>query len=72
MAAFYEYAFKAGVRLNKIKEQLYREDTISESEVLLFHGAKTIQSSGRLYRGYFGMREIDDYGLKLCKYQGSL
>lgn len=41
MAAFYEYAFKSGVRLNKIKEQLYREDTVSESEVLLFHGAKT-------------------------------
>lgn len=41
MAAFYEYAFKSGVRLNKIKEQLYREDTVSESDVLLFHGAKT-------------------------------
>lgn len=40
-AAFYEYAFKSGIRLNKIKEQLYREDTVSESEVLLFHGAKT-------------------------------
>ena len=39
-AAFYEYAFKSGIRLNKIKEQLYREDTVSESEVLLFHGAK--------------------------------
>lgn len=40
-AAFYEYAFRSGIKLNKIKEQLYREDMISESDVLLFHGAKT-------------------------------
>ncbi len=41
LSAFYSFAFKSGIRLNKIKEQLYREE-ISESEhVLLFHGAKT-------------------------------
>ena len=37
----YEYAFEQGVRLNKIKEQLYREDVIKKGDVLLFHGAKT-------------------------------
>ena len=39
--AFYEYAFQKGIRLNKIKEQFYREDSICSGEVLLFHGAKT-------------------------------
>lgn len=38
--AFYSYAFKKGILLNKIKEQFYRED-LSGREVLLFHGAKT-------------------------------
>lgn len=36
----YEYAFKKRVRLNKIKEQLFREECL-ENHVLLFHGAKT-------------------------------
>lgn len=41
LAAFYDYAYKSGIKLNRIKEQLYREDVVSASEVLLFHGAKT-------------------------------
>ncbi len=41
IASFYEYIFRRGIRLNKIKEQLYREDVADKSEVLLFHGAKT-------------------------------
>jgi len=41
IAAFYEYAFQKGIRLNKIKEQLYIEDLSGGSEVLVFHGAKT-------------------------------
>ena len=36
----YEYAFKKKIRLNKIKEQLFREECL-ENHVLLFHGAKT-------------------------------
>ena len=36
----YEYAFKKRIRLNKIKEQLFREECL-ENHVLLFHGAKT-------------------------------
>lgn len=38
---FYEYTFNKGIRLNKIKEQLYREDLARNTELLLFHGAKT-------------------------------
>lgn len=35
----YEYAYKKKIRLNKIKEQLFREECL-ENHVLLFHGAK--------------------------------
>lgn len=41
IASFYEYTFRRGIRLNLIKEQLYREELAEPSEVLLFHGAKT-------------------------------
>jgi len=41
IASFYEYTFRKGIRLNLIKEQLYKEELISPSEVLLFHGAKS-------------------------------
>lgn len=42
MHEFYEYVFKKGIRLNKIKEQFYREDMVKDNEILLFHGAKTM------------------------------
>ncbi|MBO4579546.1 MAG: DUF3990 domain-containing protein [Clostridiales bacterium] len=38
---FYETVFDKGIRFNKIKEQLYKEELKSPDEVLLFHGAKT-------------------------------
>jgi len=41
LSAFYSMAFKRGIRLNKIKEQLYREDYSDDSCEILFHGAKT-------------------------------
>lgn len=41
ISMFYEYTFNKGIRLNKIKEQLYREDLERNTELLLFHGAKT-------------------------------
>lgn len=41
ISVFYEYTFNKGIRLNKIKEQLYTEEIVDKSEVLLFHGAKT-------------------------------
>lgn len=49
IASFYEYTYKTGIRLNIIKEQLYREDIVDGSHILLFHGAKTcIEGSLRL------------------------
>lgn len=38
--AFYNFAFSKGIRLNKIKEQLFKEDCPTNSTIL-FHGAKT-------------------------------
>lgn len=59
MDAFYSYAFKKGIRLNKIKEQFYREDMIKKNEVLLFHGAKTmIEGSLRIDCN----KRINDFG----------
>lgn len=40
ISLFYEYTYKKGIFLNLIKEQLYREDVVDGSSVLLFHGAK--------------------------------
>lgn len=41
LAAFYSMAFRKGIRLNKIREQLFREDYTDDSHTILFHGAKT-------------------------------
>lgn len=38
--AFYAYAYRRGVRLNKIKAQLYGQVYLSGSQKLLFHGSK--------------------------------
>ena len=35
IASFYEYTFRKGIRLNLIKEQLYREETEPRSVLLL-------------------------------------
>lgn len=40
LAKIYDFAFSQKIRLNKIKEQLYREDCKAD-HVVLFHGAKT-------------------------------
>ena len=37
--AFYNFAFSKGIRLNKIKEQLFKEDC-KRGSIILFHGAK--------------------------------
>ena len=42
LSAFYSMAFRKGIRLNKIKEQLYREEYSHEFHKILFHGAKTV------------------------------
>lgn len=59
MNEFYEYIFKKGIRLNKIKEQFYREDMVKNNEVLLFHGAKT-KIEGELSLGC--NKRINDFG----------
>ena len=58
-AFFYEYTFKKGIRLNKIKEQLYTEDVAHGTDVLLFHGAKTV-IEGRLRLDY--SKKNNDFG----------
>ncbi len=40
LSAFYNFVFGKGIRLNKIKEQLFKEDCGCNSTIL-FHGAKT-------------------------------
>ncbi len=42
LSAFYGMAFRRGIRLNKIKEQLYKEEYSNGSHRVLFHGAKTV------------------------------
>ena len=37
----YRFAYSEGIRLNRIKEQLYSEELNGTNSVLLFHGAKT-------------------------------
>ena len=55
----YEYAFKKRIRLNKIKEQLFREECL-ENHALLFHGAKT-DISGHI--SVEKSRRNNDFGL---------
>ena len=57
--AFYSYVYRKGIRLNRIKEEFYREDMINENEVLLFHGAKTM-IEGELSLGH--NKRINDFG----------
>lgn len=57
--AFYSYVYRKGIRLNRIKEQFYREDMINMNEVLLFHGAKT-KIEGELSLGY--NKKTNDFG----------
>lgn len=59
MDEFYSYTFRKGIRLNKIKEQFYREDMVRDGEVLLFHGAKTmIEGDLKINRN----KRINDFG----------
>lgn len=60
LSSFYEYTFHKGIRLNRIKAQLYREDMLKQSEVLLFHGAKT-QIEGELRLDY--SKRKNDFGV---------
>ena len=56
---FYEMTYKRGIRLNKIKEQFYREELTGGREILLFHGAKTkIEGKIRVDNN----KRINDFG----------
>ena len=57
--AIYEFAFRQGIRLNRIKEQLFREDYANESNIVLFHGAKT-EIQGKMSLDY--SKEENDFG----------
>ncbi len=58
LEAIYDFAFRKNIRLNKIKEQLYREDC-PEGHVILFHGAKSgIEGPLSLDRA----RKTNDFG----------
>lgn len=46
LAAFYGMAFRKKIRLNRIREQLFREDYSDNFHVVLFHGAKTCLEGG--------------------------
>ena len=59
LGAFYSYAYRKGIRLNRIKEQFFREDMINGDEILLFHGAK-IMIDGELSLGH--NKKINDCG----------
>ncbi len=41
LASFYDAAFKKGVRINAVKEQLHREQLEGRGQIALFHGAKS-------------------------------
>lgn len=56
---FYRYTYRKGIRLNKIKEQFYREDMVDKDEKLLFHGAKT-EIKGPISIGC--NKRINDFG----------
>lgn len=59
ISEFYTYTYKKGIRLNKIKEQFYREDVVKGEELLLFHGAKT-EIEGELSLAH--NKKINDFG----------
>lgn len=40
LSAFYDAAFKKGMRINAVKAQLHKEELENEKRILLFHGAK--------------------------------
>ncbi len=38
----YDFAFASGIRINKIKEQLFKEDCNAPDRRIIFHGAKSV------------------------------
>ena len=56
---FYSFAYQSGIRLNRIKEQLFQEDYQDENHVILFHGARSsVEGDITIKKS----REINDFG----------
>ena len=59
LAAFYDYAYSRGIRLTRIKAQLYQEDCEAQGATVLFHGSKEgLDGPPSIERG----RERCDFG----------
>ena len=78
--AFYDEAFRRGVRLNKIKEQLYREECALPHRIL-FHGSKSgitgqisvekSKFSNDLGRGFYCGESLEQSAMFVANYPGS-
>ena len=78
--AFYNFAFRKGIRLNKIKEQLFKEDCGSGA-VILFHGAKTYiegrisieksKSTNDFGRGFYCGESLEQSAMFVANYPES-
>lgn len=77
---FYNFAFNKGIRLNKIKEQLFKEDCPSNSTIL-FHGAKTYiegeisieksKSANDFGRGFYCGESLEQSAMFVASYPES-
>ena len=78
--AFYNFAFRKGIRLNKIKEQLFKEACGSNS-IILFHGAKTYidgrisieksKSTNDFGRGFYCGESLEQSAMFVANYPES-
>ena len=78
--AFYNFAFGKGIRLNKIKEQLFKEDC-GRNSIILFHGAKTYidgrisieksKSTNDFGRGFYCGESLEQSAMFVANYPES-
>ena len=78
--AFYNFAFRKGIRLNKIKEQLFKEDC-GRNYIILFHGAKTYidgrisieksKSTNDFGRGFYCGESLEQSAMFVANYPES-
>ncbi len=78
--AFYNFAFRKGIRLNKIKEQLFKEDC-GRNSIILFHGAKTYidgrisieksKSTNDFGRGFYCGESLEQSAMFVANYSES-
>ena len=72
--AFYNFAFGKGIRFNKIKEQLFKEDCKGNS-VILFHGAKISieksKSTNDFGKGFYCGESLEQSAMFVANYPES-